>query len=350
MNLRFSPTVDFDIIVSYSTDDGATWNGPFVALNGVGDVFQYDKPWVATAADAGNYVYVTATRFDATGDFACHITFTRSTNGGTVFGSPQTLDESFARCGDGASPVVQGSRPTGGKHGTVLVAWYNSGNDGWLTGSFKIRTSHSGDFGATFGPTVDASTDASEAPFYLGPAGCYERWWLVMGPDVEIDAGGRGHIAYTHDPQPDFASAEDGDIRYVTSSGPPYNSWARPVTVNDDHTASAQGFVALDVKSGKPRAVWMDHRLPLEIVSEPQCPFFPDLENLEYAIFSATRTGNHWSSNKQVSDHSSMTDFTFLGDYIDLSDDARFAVWTDRRDKTSIFDAEDDVWGSSAHF
>ena len=74
---------DFDIIVSYSTDDGATWTGPFIALNGVRGVFDYDKPWIGTPDDASNYVYVTATRFDATGDFACHIVFTRSTNGGT---------------------------------------------------------------------------------------------------------------------------------------------------------------------------------------------------------------------------------------------------------------------------
>ena len=344
MDLKFSPTFDWDIVVSYSTDDGATWNGPFVALNSVGDQLLYDKPWIGTAADAPNYVYVTATSFPAaTG--GCGIAFTRSTNRGTAFDSPQILEESLNSCGgDGSNPVVQGSRPAGGRKGKVLVAWYNSGPDANETGLFRIRTRYSGDFGATFEPVVSAATDVSEVPGGLGPFFCYERWTPAMFPDVEIDAAGRAHIAYTHDPDPDLASPEDGDIRYVSSSGPPYSRWSRPVTINDDRTVSAQGFVALDVKSGMPRAVWVDHRLPPQIVFEPQCDRTSDLENQEYAIFASTLAGNHWSRNVQVSDQSSMSDFFFIGDYVDLSNG--FAIWTDRRVKTDIFDLGDNVWGS----
>jgi hypothetical protein len=346
MDIKFFPTFDFDILVSYSTDDGATWIGPFIALDGVGDVLIYDKPWIGTPADASNYVYVTATRFNVTDD--CQIVFARSTNGGAGYGAPQTLDLSAA-CGEGTSPLVQGSRPSGGKRGNVLVGWYNSGTDGVNTGSFNIRTRHSADFGATFEPVVDAATDASEANFFLGPSICYEVWEPVMYPDVEIDASGRGHIAYTHDPAAGNATAEEGDIRYITSKGPPYTSWSRPITVNDDGTVSAQGFVALDVKSAEPHATWVDHRLPLEKVAESQCPFVPDVENLEYDIFSSTRQAGGWSPNVRVTEQSSLSDYLFLGDYIDLSADARFTIWTDRRDKVSIFDPEDDIWGSRTH-
>jgi hypothetical protein len=343
MDIKFFPTLNFDILVSYSTDDGATWIGPFIALDGVPDVLIYDKPWIGTPVDASNYVYVTATGFDASG--TCQIVFARSTNGGTGYGAPETLDLSAA-CGEGTSPLVQGSRPSGGKRGNVLVGWYNSGTDGVNTGSFNIRTRHSADFGATFEPVVDAATDASEANFFLGPSFCYEVWEPVMYPDVEIDASGRGHIAYTHDPVAGDATAEEGDIRYVTSKGPPYTSWSQPITVNDDGTVSAQGFVALDVKSAEPHATWVDHRLPLEKVAESQCPFFPDVE---YDIFSSTRQSGGWSPNVRVTEQSSLSDFFFLGDYIDLSADAQFTVWTDRRDKLSIFDLEDDIWGSRTH-
>ncbi len=81
-----------------------------------------------------------------------------------------------------------------------------------------------------------------------------------------------------------------------------------------------------------------------------QCPFpgVTDVENLEYDIFSSTRRDGTWRPNVRVSDQSSRTDFIFLGDYIDLTPSSAglFTIWTDRRDKLSIFDFEDDVWGS----
>jgi hypothetical protein len=46
---------------------------------------------------------------------------------------------------------------------------------------------------------------------------------------------------------------------------------------------------------------------------------------------------------------SSLSDFAFVADYFDVSvhrsvdDRIAYVIWTDRRDKTSIFDLEDDV-------
>jgi hypothetical protein len=349
---------DFDIIVSQSTDDGQTWSAPVVALNGVIGAFDYDKPWIGTPDDASNYVYVTATRFDNSGFGNCHIVFTRSINGGTSYVTPTTLESSTLGC---ANSVVQGSRPSGGKQGSVLVAWYNSGTDGFRSGSFNIRTRHSTDFGATFAPIVVAAIDGFEAKEFKGPGtvqfACYHRWWGVMFPDVEIDPSEGGHIAYTHDPVNGQATAEEGDIRYVTSPGPPYTSWSGPTTVNDDGTVSAQGYVALDIKtegtgqSAKPHAIWEDDRLPAPAGAVSQCSFFVDVENLFYDIFYSTLQDGGWSANVRVTEESSISDFLFIGDYFDLTVDigSLYTVWTDRRDKLSIFDLEDDVWGSRTH-
>lgn len=352
--MDIKPGFDWDILVSYSDDDGASWTGPFIALDGVAGVFFYDKPWVGTPDDQANFVYVTATRFEAGGLGNCHIVFTRSVDGGTAYSAPQILDSGTPGCGPIAgSVIVQGSRPSGGKQGNVLVAWYHSAFDGWLIGSFLIRVRHSADFGATFGPIVDAVRDVSEANFFKGPDFCYERWWPVMFPDVELDPRQGGHIAYTHDPQAGAATAEEGDIRYVESPGPPYTVWSPPQTVNDDRTVSAQGFVAMDImteqtgQSSKPHATWLDARLPTTAV--PECG--GDVENLFYDIFYSTKQDGGWSPNNRITDVSSRTDRNFLGDYIDLSTDngSLYTVWTDRRDKLSIFDGEDDVWGSRTH-
>jgi hypothetical protein len=354
--------VEADILVSHSDDDGQTWSPPVIALDAVPGAFFFDKPWIATPLDESNFVYVTATRFDVVGVGACHIAFTRSTDSGASYATPTLLETAAACSASGpAAVLVQGSRPSGGKHGDLLVAWYQSHDDGVRTGLFRIQTRYSADFGTTFQPTVNAVIDGFEAGFFKGPgtpSGCYERWWPVMFPDVEIDASGSAHIAYTHDPVNGQLTAEEGDIRYITAASAPYTLWSAPITVNDDGTPSAQGYVAIDTQTQQTgqsaglHAIWMDSRLSRSQLVPSQCPFDPAVENLFYDIFYSTKPpGEGWRENVRVTEQSSISDFSFLGDYIDLSTDngSLFAVWTDRRDKKSITDGEDDVWGSRTH-
>jgi len=361
---------DWDIVVSYSDDNGASWTGPTVALDGdptsitfdieTGELldfepgFQYDKPWISTPLDSAqkNWAYISVTRFDSLGDFDCHITFASSGDNGATWSAPTLLDNSSGGCGNPV--VVQGSRPAGGKANNVLVAWYHSGGDGWLNGGFEIRTRLSSNNGASWGNIVTAATDSYELPFWLGPTVFYHRWWGGMFPDVEIDGGGAAHIAYTHDPaanpEPGFSDTpEDGDIRYISSTSQPYNSWSAPYTVNDDGLERAQGWATLETwtknKVTTVYLIWEDHRL------SPELPIaFPESPNLYYDIFSAKKVPGSagWLPNTRISDVTSIVDFVFIGDYFDLAanDQLVFGVWTDRRDKTDIFDFEDDVVGS----
>lgn len=346
MDIDFAST--FKIVVSYSDDDGRSWKGPFVALSD--PAADYDKPWIGTHVAASffqsnrNWVYVTATRFDFAG--ACHIDFARSSNKGTAWSAPVTLDTSGGSCGTGVNPVVQGSRPNGGLNNDVIVAWYNSGTDGWLEGSFNIRTRHSSNNGASFGPIVVAATENFELPFWLGPNASYHRIWGGMFPDVEIAPNGTGHLAYISDPVANpggfSTTAEDGDVRYTTSGSAPFATWAAPVTVSDDVSGKAQGWVALEADSvfGQTilSAIWEDHRTST-------------LDNFNYDVFSSTSTGS-WSPNTKVTDATSTSDFVFVGDYYDITvaqDFFRtkfFGVWTDRRDEPDIFDLDDDIWGA----
>lgn len=360
-------TDDWDIVVSFSDNNGKTWTGPIVALDGdpttvtfhaqtgrlleLEPGFLYDKLWVSAALEASqkNWVYITTTRFDSSATGDCHIAFTRSGDRSATWDAPTLLESS-----GGCAPVVQGSRPSGGKGGDVLVAWYNSGADGWLAGDFQIRTRFSSNNGATWNNTVTAATDSYEAPFWLGPQNFYHRWWGVMFPDVEIDGGGAAHIAYTHDPaanpEPGFSDTpEDGDIRYITSSGQPYNSWSAPLTINDDGMVRAQGWATLETQTISADTtvylIWEDHRLSPELPTE-----FPSSPNLYYDVFSAKRGsgGVRWFPNERVSDFTSIVDYVFIGDYFDLAANNQFVfgIWTDRRDKTDIMDFDDDVFGS----
>ena len=369
--------IDLDIVVSYSDDDGTTWTGPIVALDGKETTilfrpndafvltpgFDYDKPWIGTHIDdnQSNWVYVTAIRFDTVSPFGfslappVHIAFTRSSNQGATWSAPAILD-SVNTFGP-PTTLVQGSRPTGGVGGEVLVAWYHSGTDGWLTGTFQIRTRRSADNGATFDPIVVAANDHFETNFFLGPFSFYHRWWATMFPDVEIDPGGDAHIVYTHDPVQGNATAEEGDIRYVTSGGPPYTVWSPPETVNDDAIGRAQGYAALETahggQSSSLHVVWEDHRLSPNLpISTPFQCFFQRIcnsPNLLYDMFYARKVpgARGWSDNKRISDVSSISDFIFIGDYNDLTvSNKLFAVWTDRRHQTSTFQLEDNVFGT----
>ena len=112
----FTITTDFDIVVSYSDDNGATWSSAVIALNGdpymvtyspcpsppfppgsfcgvlTEPGYAFDKNWIGTHPNSGdsNWVYVTATRFDTPGP--SNIAFTQSSNSGLSYGPHQILD------------------------------------------------------------------------------------------------------------------------------------------------------------------------------------------------------------------------------------------------------------------
>lgn len=366
------------IVVSRSTNNGQSWGAPVIAIPGDSTRFP-DKPWLDVhrffpGGLTNNRVYVTATVFTDTG---CQIEFTSSTNGGTSFAAPQVVSTS-----PGCTVVVQGSRPIGGRAvssstGYVLVCWYNSEDDGWLMGKFDIRCRTSQDYGSTWGPEVAAVDDMySELTYWLGPSCQFHRWSGGMFPSIMIGPDGVAHIVFAADltiphqfddpsgcdepPDQDFdndtvagepgADEEAGDIFYVRGAGPPYTTWSMPHMVSDDYPGFAQGYPTVNVRvvSGVPIVfvAWMDHR----VSSWTSWP------NILYSIFASwTYPGKWgwWEPNVEISNVESMSDWIFIGDYIDSSTANTgtpfvHVIWTDRSDKTDIpndiSDEEDDVW------
>jgi hypothetical protein len=367
---------EFDILVSRTGNGGRTWSRPVIALDAdpssvtfdpeTGELIafdpgsDYDKPWIGTHVpvkhgNAANRerVYVSATRFDTFNPgFACDIAATRSTDRGASWSPPTQIDTSGGDCGD---PIlVQGSRPTGGLDRDVLVAWYHSGNDGPIQGAFNIRTAFS-ENGRDWERPVRAARERFETPFFLGPFAFYHRWSGTMFPDVEIGPDGWAHIVYAHDPEengftvidpetgeeiflPDVSTtAEDGDIRYITSRRAGSGSWSHPVTLNDDGRVRAQGYPALETTpDGDLLVLWMDHRRSPERTASPDV--FGVSSNLYYDIFATARERGRWSRNFRVTEKRSISDFLFVGDYNDLatSGERAFGIWTDRRHQDSI--------------
>ena len=361
--------IDWDILIRTSLNNGNTWTEPVIALDGAQSTFVYDtvvgeyietypgfnyfRPWIATPLHAAekDWVYVTATRRDSDVENPepCYISFASSSDGSATWSEPVILDQTadLLSCGGYGNPqMVDGARVAGGTDGNVLVAWYHPGSDGAEIGEFAIRTRTSPDHGVTWNEIVTAVTDS------------YEPWLHFNSreahfPDVELDARGGAHIAYTHDPTlttEGLNDIETGDIRYIQSSGAPYDTWSRPVTVNDDGLIRTQGWAALETQTVKKRVyvylMWADFRLsPEPPIDNPQSEPYYDI----YAAWKRADSSK-WSPNRRITDTSSLWSESFIsiGEYFDITANPHFAygVWTDRREITDPNDPKSDVFGS----
>ena len=100
--------------------------------------------------------------------------------------------------------------------------------------------------------------------------------------------------------------------------------------------------------------IWEDTRLAPDLpTSTPEDCFglgICESPNLYYDMFYARMVPGQstFFKNFRVSEVSSIQDFVFTGDYHDLASNSTllYGIWTDRRDKLSIFDYPDDTYGS----
>lgn len=342
-DIRGYPIVLFsnDIVVARSLNKGLEWETTiavtpsylnFTALQAQGILIRelfFDKPYIGSGPNINNLdkdvIIVTFTEFLGgynyiTRQYFENITIKAviSVDGGLTWSDPIPVSPTYNYPTD--FRVVQGSIPAVGPDGVIYVAYYDSGEDGWLTGKAYIMVSRSTDGGKSFEEPVIAATIPYEMSYYSGFIGF--RWWSSMFPSMAIGPNGTIYIAYAADP--DGLGRDLGDIFLVKSTDGGL-TWSAPVRVNDDETFNAQFFPWLDVDpNGVIHVIWGDRRL--------------DPNDFGYDVFYANSTdgGESFSENLRVTDYTNnpmLGMLYFIGDYFNVvaTGENVHVVWTDSR-------------------
>lgn len=349
-----------DIVVTVGDGDDPTsiLTGPTIVLPGGADFV--DKNWLAVhtfdaadgVADGGGFVYVTGTVFFA--DLTCGLLLNRSADYGATwdFGSGVSVGGAPSDCN---AFFLHGARAAGGPGGQVLVCYFNAEADGFSTelpppapsNRFDITCVSSADrWGLNSAPITAANNVGYELNLFLGPNENYHRWFAGMFPSVAIDHRGNAHVAFAMDPNTSKVDAESGNVQYARSTlgalNPPYTTWGARVLVGSG--PRAQGFPNVVAQQSNLTTnayiyvAYYDHSR-----STAAAP------NLLYDVRYRRSTNGGMSFTTPpvtVTDVVSLSDNEFIGDYFDAAATMRryHLAWTDRGDKTDIFDFEDDVF------
>ncbi|MDM7274855.1 MAG: sialidase family protein [Thermoprotei archaeon] len=182
-----------DIVVARSVDGGKSW---VTTIASTPERMKFEIPWHYSiwvvlldkpyiAAGPPNTVVVPYTEFVYGYNFLegrefLNITIKAvvSRDGGLTWSEPLKISPTVDYYADGR--VLQGPYPAVGPDGTVYVAYYDSGPDGWLTGSAFIA------FSRLFPDSLNFTEPSivAEIPYEVGFFSPYTdfRWWSLMFP------------------------------------------------------------------------------------------------------------------------------------------------------------------------
>ena len=295
-----------------STDNGATWSTPVVAVAG------NDKNWMVADQTTGpysGYVYtgMTPGNFARTTNFGASWTTTRTF-------SPQTVPGFMIAIG-----------PNGATDGGSVYVVTNSGTTFASTYTFY----HSTDGGLTF--TLKSTQNFAG---YVGTNVSSRNTVQFMRtrpyPYIAADQSngtyrGRFYLVYASNNPAGNGNKPDIFCRYSTDQG---TTWSAPITVNDDNpsTGNHQWHPSIwcDTQSGRLFVSWMDTRNT------------PTSDSAYIYASYSDNGGVTWAPNQRVSNQKmricapgicSSGSANYMGDYFGTisTNDQALIMWTDFR-------------------
>jgi hypothetical protein len=363
LSIRDTGDISDSVVTTGDGSDPASFvTGPTTVIPGLTDFI--DKPWLGVhtfdaadgVTDGSGQVYVITTAFFSDG--TCGLVYNLSSD----YGASWTFANGFVLPGsnnDCNVSFLHGARIEGGPGQQVLACYYNSGADGYspdvappaLSGRFHVSCVSSGDRWVTTSPQFNAAANVGyELNYYLGPNESYHRWFGGMFPALAIDHRGTAHIAFTVDPTASKVDNESGNVQTTRNTGgalnPPYTgAWTARLTIGTGPNTGprAQGYPTIVAQ----RSNLTTHSyIYIAYYDHYRSP--GTAPNLLYDVRyrRSINSGGSYAAPITVTDVPSLSDFEFIGDYFDSAANMRryHLVWTDRADKTSIMDLEDDIY------
>jgi hypothetical protein len=313
------------IFFAKSTDNGDTFSQVVLARPTALTHAQFnDKPVVAVDDNTGD-LYIAWSSFHIGAVIGgCQLMVIRSTDGGSSWSSPVTVDGSYTG-GDnwGVSIVVD-------QNSTVHVGWPEASMS-------AIRYARSTDKGATFSAPVDVASIVYQ-PSPLPPT----HFRTPMQTQMAIDRGATDTRGSLYLVWVDYASG-DADA-YLAASHDAGSTWSDPVRVSNDTEGNGidQFFAAVTVTDeGWVHVGFYDRRSD------------PDNVMLEYWWAISFDGGASFPLNMPMSDVafdgdlSQEGDLAFIGDYTGISsaNGTVAAVWCDTRRATDSA-PDSDIYGA----
>jgi len=285
-----------DRIVCQKTDSlsGSWSDGTYAGLNGTK---AQDKHW-AVVDRKTNTIYLTWTQFDEYGSISSAdsttILFSKSMDGGQTWDSAKRINKVAGDCID-SDNTVEGAVPAVGPNGEVYVSW-------------------AGPEGLIFDRSLDGGATWLDDDVYVAPIG--GGWdYFIAGiqranglPVTVCDTSQGPHRGTIYINWSDQTNGVDNTDIWLAKSTDGGNTWAGPIRVNDDTTATQQFFtwVTIDQVTGYLWFVWYDRRN------------YPDTRTDVY--MACSKDGGQTFENFKVSETPfTPTSAVFFGDYTNIT-------------------------------
>lgn len=306
------------IVCQKSLDNGSSWsNGSYTGLNGIKD---QDKHGVAIDR-RNNTIYLTWTQFDQYGSSyagdSSNILFSKSTDAGNSWSSPQRINKFAGDCIDSDS-TVEGAVPAIGPAGQLYVAW---------AGPRGLVFNRSLDGGNSWMPG-ETVVGAMPGGWDYNIPGIYRANGLPATNCDTSNSPYRGTIYINWTDQRNGAANTDVFLCKSTDGG---LTWSNAIKVNDDNSGRHQFFtwMTIDQTNGNLYFVFYDRRAHSD-------------DSTDVFVAVSTDGGNTFINHKVSQSPFFPNSSVFFGDYTSITayngvirpvwtrlNNGQLSIWTD---------------------